>query len=715
MGEEGKKLAQMVQQFEAENPDVQVTLQAIPWGAVHEKLITAVAGRTTPDVCQLGTTWVPEFAAIRALEPLRDYVKYSSYVQEEYFLPGAWKTCLFNGQLYSIPWYVETRVLFYRKDLLQEAGFDHPPRTWEELLTIGKALARDIDGDGRMERYGISLPAVDWQHFIIFLWQAGGHILDESNRQAVMDTPEAAATLDFYTRLFEEKVTPLVLSPVYDIPQSFKSGFLPMFISGPWEVQLLRQQVPEIEGKWEVAVLPAKKFATSYIGGSNWVIFKASKNKTTAWKFIEFMARTDSQVEWYRISQDLPAVTAAWDDPVLAQQKIIQVFREQLKQVKSPPAIANWEQVASLINKYMELAVLRKMTAGETLRALNQEVNKLLHQSKKSQSTQTKILVLGLIFVVVLALAYLYFRSPRKESKQSFWKTLRRYQTSYLFLMPSLVILLIFLLLPILFSFVIGLTNWDIYSLNNWQEISFIGLDNFKHMVKDAIFWKSVGNTFYFVFVAGPLSIFLSLVAAIFLNSGVVKLRNLFRVGYFMPVVTTMVAVAVVWRWIYNPQFGVLNWLLGFFHIPAQNWLSDVRLAMPALILMAAWKNFGYNMVIFLAGLQGIPTQFYEAAAIDGATPWQSFGKITLPLLKPVTLLVAVMTTIGYFQFFAEPYIMTGGGPLNSTLSVALLMYREGFRFFKLGYASAMAYFLFGIIVVFSMVQFKLTRAEFEY
>ncbi|MDP8217424.1 MAG: sugar ABC transporter permease [Candidatus Theseobacter exili] len=194
-----------------------------------------------------------------------------------------------------------------------------------------------------------------------------------------------------------------------------------------------------------------------------------------------------------------------------------------------------------------------------------------------------------------------------------------------------------------------------------------------------------------------------------------VKFRTFFRVGYFTPVVTTMVAVAVVWRWLYNPQYGLINWALESIGIAGHNWLGDVNLAMPSLIIMAAWKNFGYNMVIFLAGLQGIPSHLYEAAEIDGAGKMASFLHITLPLLKPTIFFVTIITTIGYFQFFAEPYIMTDGGPLNRTVSVVLLMYRQGFKYFNMGYASAIAYVLFFIIALFSLVQFRFSKEGFEY
>ncbi|KUG26325.1 n-acetyl-d-glucosamine abc transport system, permease protein 1 [hydrocarbon metagenome] len=194
------------------------------------------------------------------------------------------------------------------------------------------------------------------------------------------------------------------------------------------------------------------------------------------------------------------------------------------------------------------------------------------------------------------------------------------------------------------------------------------------------------------------------------LNSKLVKFKPIFRLTYFIPVVTTLVAVAIVWRFIYHPRFGILNYFLEFFGINPIDWLGDPNWSMPAIILMAVWKNFGYNMIIFIAGLQNIPEDLYEAATIDGANGWQKFKKITLPMLAPTTLFVSIITMIGFFQLFAEPYVMTQGGPLNSTLSIVQYMYQEGFRWWNMGYSAAIAFVLFFIIFIGTLIQFKLQK-----
>jgi multiple sugar transport system permease protein len=202
------------------------------------------------------------------------------------------------------------------------------------------------------------------------------------------------------------------------------------------------------------------------------------------------------------------------------------------------------------------------------------------------------------------------------------------------------------------------------------------------------------------------------LFTAIGLNNRQLRLRQWFRLGYFMPVITSLVAVAVVWRYLYHPRFGLINYLLSIFGIDAINWLGDPTWAMPALILLAVWKNFGYYMMIFLAGLQTIPDYLYEAARLDGANWWGQFRHVTLPQLAPTTFFVTLMTIIGYFQLFAEPYVMTQGGPVNSTLSVVFYLYQQGFRWWRMGYASAIAFMLFLIIFMLAMVQLAARKRQ---
>lgn len=282
-------------------------------------------------------------------------------------------------------------------------------------------------------------------------------------------------------------------------------------------------------------------------------------------------------------------------------------------------------------------------------------------------------------------------------------KAVRR--AAYLFLAPALIPIFVFFFVPALAAFVLSFTDFDIYSLSNIEYARFVGLRNYLQLLKDPLFWKAMANTFYYVLVGGPLSIAASLGTALLLNSKLIRFKGFFRTVYFAPVVTTLVAVAVVWRFLYHPRFGLLNYSLSFLGIGPIDWLGDPVWAMPAIILMSGWKGFGYNMIIFVAGLQNIPNELYEAAHIDGANAWQQFKSITLPMLAPTTVFVSIIAMIGNFQLFTEPYVMTQGGPVNSTLSIVLLMYQQGFRWWNLGYSAAIAFVLFGVILMGSLLQ----------
>jgi multiple sugar transport system permease protein len=278
------------------------------------------------------------------------------------------------------------------------------------------------------------------------------------------------------------------------------------------------------------------------------------------------------------------------------------------------------------------------------------------------------------------------------------------------FVLPALVLLLVFFFLPVVAALLLSLTDFDLYAIADLENVEFIGLDNYARLLRTPDFWTALRNTFYFVLVGGPLSVIASLGAALLLNARVARFKSLFRTIYFAPVVTTLVAVAVVWRYMYHAQYGLLNGALGLVGIAPLDWLGNPRLAMPAIILLAVWKNFGYNMIIFVAGLQSIPDDLYEAAQIDGAGPLRRFLHVTLPSLGPTMLFVSVITMIGYFQLFAEPYVMTQGGPVKSTLSVVLFMYQEGFRWWRMGFAASIAFVLFLIILAGTLIQLRLQR-----
>jgi multiple sugar transport system permease protein len=275
---------------------------------------------------------------------------------------------------------------------------------------------------------------------------------------------------------------------------------------------------------------------------------------------------------------------------------------------------------------------------------------------------------------------------------------------------PALAAVLVFFAIPVIAALALSFTDFDIYGVADRHNVRFIGIDNYRRLLETPVFWTALRNTTVFVVVGGPLSIAVSLAMALLVHARLARWRGVFRTALFSPVVTTVVAVAVIWTYIFHARYGYLNYVLGWFGVEPIDWLGDPRWSMPALIVFAVWKNFGYNMLIFVAGLQGIPADLYEAARVDGATRRQQLRYITLPALAPTTLVVTLLTMVGYFQLFAEPYVMTRGGPAQSTTSVLYFMFEEGFKWWNLGFASAVAFTLFAIMLAGTLVQFTVMR-----
>ena len=278
------------------------------------------------------------------------------------------------------------------------------------------------------------------------------------------------------------------------------------------------------------------------------------------------------------------------------------------------------------------------------------------------------------------------------------------------FAAPALFLIVTCFFVPVLAGLFLSLTDFDIYAIASPDAARWVGGSNYRQLIADPVFRKALMNTLYFVIVGGPVSVAVSLGAALLLASRLARFPAFYRSVYFAPVVTTLVAVAVVWRYLDHPRYGLVNQALGVIGIPPIDWLGDPHWSMPAIIVLAVWKNFGYNMLILIAGLQRIPDELYEAAALDGAGGWARFRHVTLPGLAPMLLFVSVLTMLGNFQLFSEPYVMTQGGPLRSTTSLVMLMYEEGFRWWRMGHAAAIACLLFVLMLAGTMIQLRLQR-----
>ena len=285
------------------------------------------------------------------------------------------------------------------------------------------------------------------------------------------------------------------------------------------------------------------------------------------------------------------------------------------------------------------------------------------------------------------------------SARSSRWRA-REARAALVFLAPALGALLLFFFVPVGASLLLSLTDFDIYAVADPGNARLVGLANYARLLHDPVFWRALVNTLVFVLACAPLTLLVALAAALLVNSRLARAKAFFRTAYFAPVVTTLVAVAVVWRYLYHPRFGLFNRMLDWVGLGPIDWLGDPHWALFSIILLSVWKNFGYDVIILVAGLRNIPEPLYESARIDGAGFWAQLRHVTLPMLSPSLFFCGVITVIGYFQVFAEPYVMTGGGgPLDATLTMALLLYKQGFRWWNMGYAATVAFVLCLVIL----------------
>jgi multiple sugar transport system substrate-binding protein len=348
MGNEGTLLSKLGDEFMKQNPNVKVSVTPVDWGQAVAKLQTAIAGNTTPDVSQMGTDMMGQFGATGAFEPVPADINPSAYFE------SAWNTNIVDGAASGVPWYVETRLLYYRKDIAEKAGITSPPATWDDLKTMAKAM-KEKGG----AKWGISLGTKNWQEYFPFLWSNGGDVVDASGNPA-LNSPQAVEALTFYESFFKEDLTPKSVPEGFDITPAFVTGDHPMFFSGPWHLGLIKTAGGAgFDAKWAIAPMPKKASGTSFLGGSNVVVFKNSKNKDAAWAFVKFLSDPKTQALWYTTATDLPAVQAGWDDPAVKSDPNVAMFGEQLKDTKAQPVSATWSELSSAINDTLE-----KMTSG---------------------------------------------------------------------------------------------------------------------------------------------------------------------------------------------------------------------------------------------------------------------------------------------------------------------------------------------------------------
>ncbi len=383
MGREGEVVQELVRDFERENPDLRVEVQQIPWSAAHEKLLTAYVGRSTPDAAQLGNTWVAEFTALRALEPLTNWLGSSTSMPDSAFFSGIWDTNVIEGVPYGVPWYVDTRVIFYRKDLLAKAGYDRMPATWAAWRAAMESVKRR-SGPGH---FAIFLPTNEWAQPMILGLQSGSPLLSDQETRGAFSEPPFRRAFEFYIDLFKSGLAPAVgNNDIANLYQEFARGTFAMYITGPWNLGEFRRKLPpELQGSWFTAPLPGPdgdKSRLSMAGGSSLVVFRASPHKRAAWRLVEYLSRPEQQVRFYRLTGDLPARREAWSDTTLTHDPYTRAFWEQLQRTAPWPKVPEWEQIATRLQEQAERAARGVTPPDSVLAALDRDVDRMLEKRR---------------------------------------------------------------------------------------------------------------------------------------------------------------------------------------------------------------------------------------------------------------------------------------------------------------------------------------------
>jgi multiple sugar transport system substrate-binding protein len=380
-GAEGEHVARMMPEFERRHPDIRVRVQMIPWNAAHEKLLTAFAGNSLPDMCQLGNTWIPEFRILSAIEELDTLIAHSPTVHASAFFPGIWETNTLDSHVFGIPWYVDTRVLFYRSDLFAGAGYPRPPSSWDEWFDLCARLKQRSP-----ENYAIFLPTnIEWPPPVILGLQKHSPLLKENNTVGDFSGPEFVSAMHTFVDFFTKGWAPIKTTQIVSVYQSFSEGYFAMYITGPWNIGEFSRRLPaSLQDSWMTAPLPSSEggVGVSLAGGSSLVMFRSSLRKSEVWKLIEFLSEPAQQLELYRLTGDLPARVEAWNDTTLTHNKYVRAFFTQLQHVVPTPKIPEWEQIAQKVREYSELISTGQWSVEEGMARLDREVNLILEKRR---------------------------------------------------------------------------------------------------------------------------------------------------------------------------------------------------------------------------------------------------------------------------------------------------------------------------------------------
>jgi len=749
------------QSIEAHNRDPSKPIYRIVSGQTAAKdqvadptrFLISVAGGMPPDVIYFDRFAIAEWAARGAFESLDEYIardiaagRIDSPRREDFF-SSVWDEAVYKGKSYGIPCSVDNRGLLYNADLLIRAGYvdaqgrAKPPRTWEELLEYSKKLC-EYDSAGRMTRAGF-IPDFGNAWLYQYGWANGGEFISDDGRKVLLNSPKVVEALNFMRQLADaqggyDKLIAFKGSFQGDALDPFYSGRVAMKLDGVWVLESISNYARDLN--FAVTPFPRPQAVVdsgagplSFCGGWAYAIPTTARNKQAAWEFIRFMASERSfriQLESDRDSYEaqgrpyIPKQQAMqrlneWayrhyiaDNPQIPEKfkAAFKVFNDLLPVSRFRPVTPVGQLLWNEQVLAMESGLYGALTPQRALDEGNAIVQRALDRFNSPPegtliTSWTWFFVLyGVLLAIGASIAVMFH--VRKYPSGTL--TRQQWPGGIICASPWLLGFIIFGGGPMLFSLVMSFCDYDVLNAPR-----FTGLKNYQLMVgEDRLMPIALWNTLYMV-IAVPLQMAVSLVIALLLNR-TIRAMPMWRTFFYLPAIVPLVASAVLWVWLLNPEGGLINLTLNALHLPAPAWLQSANWSKPALVLMKLWAAGG-GMIIWLAGLKSIPASLYEAAEVDGASPWQQFWAITIPQLTPYIFFNLIMGLIGTFQIFTEAFVMTQGGPVNSTMFYVYHLFNHAFRYGNMGYASAMAWLLFAIVLALTIVQLRTSRRWVHY
>lgn len=674
---------------------------------MEQKILTATAGDVAPDIALFDRFRVATFAERGAFRNIKDQFPNLELKPEDFFVP-CYKECVYEDGIYGLPFNTDVRVLFYNRKIFRENGLDpdRPPKNWKELKEYAEKLTVR-DENKRLKRVGFSpIHGNSWLY--LYAWQKGGEFVSDGGRKMTFTDPKIVEALQWMDEVCD----------IYGIKEldRFATGFgseafypflsdkFAMDCQEGYLLSMIRKHKPDLDFMVAPMPWPDDGVHATWSGGFAFIFPVGSKNYRGALEFGKFMVSKESQVHYGKKSDQIPALVEAAHDDYFMKDKYWRVFIDEMNYSRFRPVSVIGDMMFSQLARARDFAVHKKVTPYEALKEAEKECQAeydRLHNKYNYPPAPLKKILFFLLLPIVVFVFFRVLRASRIIKKSKLHR--REMINGYLFALPVFLGLMIFTLGPILVSIIFSFCYYDILTPSRW-----LGMANYRRLfIEDPLFYKSLSNTVIFTAMSVPFGLLTALGLALLLNRKF-KGRSVFRTIFFVPSIIPIVAASVLWVWLYNGEYGLVNHMLQKIGLPGWNWLNNERLAKPAIVLMGIW-SVGGGMIICLAGLQGIPRHLYEAAQIDGANAWQKFLHITFPMLSPTLFFLMVMGFIGSFQIFTQAYVITDGtgAPLDSTLFYVFYLFLQGFAFFNMGYASAMAWLLVIVIAVVSYIQFK--------